>query len=217
MQSSEGSGDSHRPQLQTRVSQLSKPLWNCLHDQSPLSILEYFIQFMAAGDALHLLQFWFSVASFRNAIPSCATTTTTDTTQMDDTVQQHCTPVISSSATTASRSDESSRCETSEDTQIVPGHRQAVGVPGFISQSPIRISSQPGDGDGESGTVTGAARGVSCVGTELCMNDIGQRGGEDGGVAIGREEKSRPSDITRQPSLSESIYFYKPLSNGESH
>ena len=55
-----------------RVSQFCKPLWDCLNtsDQSPLSMLEYFIQFMAARNALHLLQFWFSVASFRGATPS---------------------------------------------------------------------------------------------------------------------------------------------------
>ena len=58
-----------------RVSQLCKPLWECLNapDSSPLSVLEYFIQFMAARDALHLLQFWFSVASFRNAASSSHT------------------------------------------------------------------------------------------------------------------------------------------------
>ena len=59
-----------------RVSQLCKPLWECLNapDSShPLSVLEYFIQFMAARDALHLLQFWFSVASLRNAASSSHT------------------------------------------------------------------------------------------------------------------------------------------------
>ena len=59
--------------VRPRVSQLCKPLWNCLHDQSPLSILEYFIPFMTTRNALHLLQFWFSVASFKNAQPSSTT------------------------------------------------------------------------------------------------------------------------------------------------
>lgn len=54
----------------TRVSQLSKPLWDCLHDHTSLSVLEYLIQFLAAKDALHLLQFWFSVASFKKALAS---------------------------------------------------------------------------------------------------------------------------------------------------
>lgn len=59
--------------VRLRVSQLCKPLWNCLHDQSPLSILEYFVQFMTTRNALHLLQFWFSVASFKNAQSSSMT------------------------------------------------------------------------------------------------------------------------------------------------
>ena len=56
-----------------RFSQLCKPLWECLHDQAALSVLEYLIQFMAARDALHLLQFWFSVASFKSASHSSST------------------------------------------------------------------------------------------------------------------------------------------------
>ena len=53
-----------------RVSQLCKPLWDILHDQTPLSVLEYLVQFMDTRNSLHLLQFWFSVASFRKATSS---------------------------------------------------------------------------------------------------------------------------------------------------
>ena len=49
-----------------RVSQFCKPLQNILNDQGTHSILEYWVQFMISRNSLHLLQFWFSVASFQN-------------------------------------------------------------------------------------------------------------------------------------------------------
>ena len=50
-----------------RVSQLCKPLDHILHDTSPLSLLEYFIQYMESAEGLDLVQFWFSVESFKHA------------------------------------------------------------------------------------------------------------------------------------------------------
>ena len=53
-----------------RTSQLCKPLSAILKDSGTLSVLDYFIQFMESEGALHLLQFWFAVESFKNAISS---------------------------------------------------------------------------------------------------------------------------------------------------
>lgn len=53
-----------------RTSQLCKPLGHTLKDTSPLSMLEYFIQYMESVEALHLTQFWFSVESFKAAFPA---------------------------------------------------------------------------------------------------------------------------------------------------
>ena len=49
-----------------RVSQFCKPLQNILSDRGTPSILDYWVQFMRSRNSLHLLQFWFSVASFQN-------------------------------------------------------------------------------------------------------------------------------------------------------
>ena len=53
-----------------KVSQFRKPLGSILHDRGPLSTLEYWIQFLISRNGLHLLQFWFSVDSFKNASSS---------------------------------------------------------------------------------------------------------------------------------------------------
>ena len=61
------------PAAASRTSQLCKPLAAILKDTeagSTLSVLEYFIQYMEEKDALHLLQFWFAVESFKTATPS---------------------------------------------------------------------------------------------------------------------------------------------------
>ena len=52
---------------EARMSQLCKPLSAVLRDTSSLSMLEYFIQFMESIGALHLVQFWLSVESFKSA------------------------------------------------------------------------------------------------------------------------------------------------------
>ena len=52
------------------TSQLCKPLAAILRDSGALSMLEYFIQYIEEQDALHLLQFWFAVESFKIAAPS---------------------------------------------------------------------------------------------------------------------------------------------------
>ena len=53
-----------------RASQLYKHLLEILTDSSPLSMLEYFIQFMESAGAVHLVQFWFCVQSFKSAVTS---------------------------------------------------------------------------------------------------------------------------------------------------
>ena len=73
------------PAAASRTSQLCKPLAAILKDSgagSALSMLEYFIQYMEEKDALHLLQFWFAVESFKTATPSpmdCSRQLTTST------------------------------------------------------------------------------------------------------------------------------------------
>lgn len=52
---------------EARMSQLCKPLSAVLRDTASLSMLEYFIQFMESIGALHLVQFWLSVESFKSA------------------------------------------------------------------------------------------------------------------------------------------------------
>ena len=64
-----------------RTSQLCKPLAAILRDSGTLSMLEYFIQYMEEQDALHLLQFWFAVESFKIAAPSPKHTTEADYSQ----------------------------------------------------------------------------------------------------------------------------------------
>ena len=54
----------------TQASQLCQPLSAILTADSeagPISILDYFVQYMERENALHLLQFWFAVQSFKNA------------------------------------------------------------------------------------------------------------------------------------------------------
>lgn len=54
----------------SRSSQLYKHLLEILTDSSPLSMLEYFLQFMESVGAVHLVQFWFCVESFKSAVTS---------------------------------------------------------------------------------------------------------------------------------------------------
>ena len=48
-------------------SQLCKPLDVVLHEPSTFSVLNYFIQYMDSIGALHVVQFWLSVESFKSA------------------------------------------------------------------------------------------------------------------------------------------------------
>ena len=47
------------------TSDLCKPLPLVLIDQSRISMLDYFIQFMEGEEAIHLVQFWLSVEAFK--------------------------------------------------------------------------------------------------------------------------------------------------------
>ena len=47
------------------TSDLCKPLPIVLTDQSRISMLDYFIQFMEGEKAIHLVQFWLSVEAFK--------------------------------------------------------------------------------------------------------------------------------------------------------
>lgn len=50
-----------------QFSQLCKPLDVILRESSSFSILDYFIQYMDSIGALHVVQFWLSVKSFKSA------------------------------------------------------------------------------------------------------------------------------------------------------
>ena len=50
----------------SQTSQLCKPLSAVLRDSAPLSMLDYFVQYMETEGALHLLQFWFAIETFKN-------------------------------------------------------------------------------------------------------------------------------------------------------
>ena len=183
-----------------KFSQLWKPLCNCLHDHSsPLSVLEYLIQFMAARDALHLLQFWFSVASFQNAAPSHSGATIN--TGYTDT--QHCTP-----ATTGVQVDKS----TSHTQTTQPYHTTAdlnIAIQAQCTAVPTPLSTIPGNSvstncDSETDiSVGGAITGVVCDGSGKGMNGVAGRG-EGGGRDGGHTMTHRP---TRQHSLSKSLLY----------
>jgi hypothetical protein len=72
-----------------RTSQLCKPLIAILKDSeagsAALSMLEYFVQYMEEQDALHLLQFWFAVESFKTVAPSPKHTAMDCSQQLTDT------------------------------------------------------------------------------------------------------------------------------------
>lgn len=52
-----------------KTSKLCKSFCEVLRDSSTPSILEYFLQYMESVGALHIVHFWFSVESFKNALP----------------------------------------------------------------------------------------------------------------------------------------------------
>ena len=52
------------------TSRLCKPLSAILKDSSTLSVLDFFVQYMERENALHLLQFWFAVESFKTVVSS---------------------------------------------------------------------------------------------------------------------------------------------------
>lgn len=53
-----------------KTSKLCKSFPEVMKDDSPLSILEYFIQYMESVNALHLVQFWLTVESFKLSVQS---------------------------------------------------------------------------------------------------------------------------------------------------
>jgi A-kinase anchor protein 10 len=207
-----------------RVSQLCKPLWNCLHDQSPLSILEYFIQFMTTRKALHLLQFWFSVASFKNALPS-------STTEAPISSHHSITPTTSELLV---QGDIESRCERSS-AGILPPSQTSVehnnqAMAGADNTAVVLPKAQNDDiKDHSSCHVSSSVRqsgaavvevkpsgccgdgdcGVSCVGGLNGLN--GRRGRERDGdkpevvrgnqSSMESQREGKTSEITRQTSL----------------
>lgn len=194
MQSSEGARPGEK-----RVSQLLKPLWNCLHEQSsPLSILEYLIQFMASRDAVHLLQFWFSVASFRNAAPSHsgADTRHTDT--------GHCTP-----ATPGVQVDKN----TLHTLITQPYHTAAefnIRTQTECTAVPASLLTTPGTTDSGHCSTEAAPSGVSITGAVSGRGINGVAGrGEGGGGRAGHAMTHRPPDVSRQTSLSKQASLYQ--------
>ena len=203
-----------------RVSQLSKPLWDCLHDHTSLSVLEYFIQFLAAKDALHLLQFWFSVASFKNALPSSVLPpNNSETVTESGTLSQ----VQSGFEVKDTRTLKPQQVTTSS---ITTGAHTITVVPTVLpnsvvqsrSPTPFSASCDPSNGAGQSAPMTtelvevNQSSGFSQEGIKAfstSMNGVRGRVGREDEVSkkmSNIECQRKPPDITRQTSLSKSAF-----------
>ena len=217
-----------------RVSNLSKPLWNCLHsEQSPLSMLEYLIQFMAVRDALHLLQFWFSVDSFRKATSSSVSKETTSSVSMETassvakktttsslTSTNHMAPSLQypprSNVVSIIRRNEGV-CEPNNNT-----HSDVVDHCPLPSSSSSHTPSLSGALNQDNNTVTttvGNSTVVEPTNRESYSDDYSNGGsGLKGGRGMNRDDDDmmvlmsntdhqvKPlADLTRQHSLSESV------------
>ena len=186
-----------------RVSRLCQPLLNCLHsDQSPLSVLEYLIQFMAARDALHLLQFWFSVTSFRNATP----------TSLTDSNKPLCTsPPLPTSLGSDPGGEDSrlrdhkcpasvTKCVRETKTEQSP-HTLVSAAVNCGSIAVVLGAEQWSEGGGDRSDGVGGASCAHGVGNGEVMEGRGD-------VAVVATDwthtsGTKPADVTRQPSLSE--------------
>lgn len=214
---------------QMRVSQLCKPLWNCLHEQTPLSILEYLIQFMAARDALHLLQFWFSVTSFKNAIPSSAMAPSHS--NMPETVSEL---LVQGSKSRCGTID--TRTLQSQQASVKDNNVLTVTGSGAISLQPttlptaldsssritsvstsyhrsttdasqsvpvsVEVKQSGGCGDSTCGNMNGVSGGKEIEGEDCVVVGRGNQ------VSMCGQRKGRTPEITRQTSLSKSILHF---------
>lgn len=64
-----GSSEKVPPSMPPKASKLCKSFSEIMRDTSSLSVLEYFIQYMESVSALHLVQFWLAVESFKAQRP----------------------------------------------------------------------------------------------------------------------------------------------------
>jgi hypothetical protein len=174
-----------------RVSRLCQPLLNCLHsDQSPLSVLEYLIQFMAARDALHLLQFWFSVTSFRNAAP----TSLTDSNRPLCTSPPH--PNSLGSGDDSRLRDH--KCPASVVTECVRETTKTEHSPHTLA-SPVNCGGTTVVLGAEQWSEVGGGDRSDGVGGASCEYGVGN--GEVVATDWTHTSGTKPADITRQPSL----------------
>ena len=205
-----------------RVSQLGKPLWDCLHDHTSLSVLEYLIQFLTAKDALPLLQFWFSVASFKNALPSSVlppnnseTVTESGTLSLVQSGFE-----VNDTRTLKPQQATTSAIITGADTiSVVP-----TALPNSViqSRSPTTFSASCDSSNGADQSAPMKTELVEVNQFSGCsqediksfrasVNGVRGRGGMEGAVSKKRpnsEFQRTPPDITRQTSLSKSAFTF---------
>lgn len=191
-----------------RTSQLYKPLAVILKDSetgSALSMLEYFIQYMEEEDALHLLQFWFAVESFKTAAPSPKHTTT-------DYSQQ----LTTSTSTTQGRADK--QCDVASVETSASGHmtqRQTVTEKGPNSECKARDSVLNTSNDTQ--MVTAAVTNTVNEGTGQCINNNieGRKNmcSTNSDTLQGQRELEQPAaiscDVTTPQSPTEGIHVHQ--------
>ena len=175
----------------SRVSKLSQPLWSCLHsDQSPLSVLEYLIQFMAAREALHLLQFWFSVASFEKAT-STVTSFISQTSSSNNSTQ----PLLSKQSPQHPY-PHTNITSVAGDANVPVSHSDTLNGATIAVLSGETATTEESTGQVPYGLGT-IADGIGVMGSL-------ERGGDGEVVAISDDD--RLSELPRQLSLSELYY-----------
>lgn len=197
-----------------RVSQLCKPLWNCLHEHTTLSVLEYLVQFLSAKDALHFLQFWFSVASFKNALPtsvlppnSSVTVTESDTLSL---VQSE----INDTRTLNPHHATTSAIRTGA-IAVVPTPLPNSTIQNRKPTSLFSASCDSSSGACQSAPMT-TEQSSGCSQEDIkafstSVNGVrGREGREDavGKKGLNSECQRKAPDITRQTSLSKSAFYY---------
>ena len=191
-----------------RTSQLYKPLAAILKDSetgSALSMLEYFIQYMEEEDALHLLQFWFAVESFKTAAPSPKLTTTDYSRQS-----------TTSTSTTQGRADK--QCDVASVETSASGHmtqRQTVTEKGSNPECKARDSVLNASNDTQ--MVTAAVTNTVNEGTGQCINNNieGRKNmcSTNSDTLQGQRELERPAtiscDVTAPQSPTEGIHVHQ--------
>ena len=170
-----------------RVSQFCKPLWNILHDQGSLSTMEYWIQFLISKNCLHLLQFWLSVDSFKNASSSlnkCPSRPLAAESRQVEWAAVDC--LATAGALAGQDSERVSSCKAS----VSQGVQNSLPKGKMKPQSPVELQSQE-------------------AGTSSALNGVGRKVVVDGDMTKGSQSNMRSQELggelARQTSLSRSL------------